>query len=73
MSTQLHKLLKTEPELPDDLCPEFKRKLAMELCQRFPQRVEYRRVVEYADVDRFDPIQDGNNPPVSFDYRIKLQ
>lgn len=60
-------------ELPDTLCVEMKKQMAIELCERFPGHVEFRRVVEYADYDAFELIKDEKNPPVSFDYRVRFK
>jgi hypothetical protein len=60
-------------ELPDALKSEYKRQLARELCARFPGKVEYRRVVHYADEDEYVLIKDEANPPVSFEYRVHFE
>ena len=57
--------------IPDALCREMKCKLAKELYDRFPQ-LEYRWVVEYADVDEFKPVN-KDKPQASFEYRIKFR
>jgi hypothetical protein len=54
-------------QLPDQLCGDMKLKLATELLERFPGHVQYRYVIEYADVDQFREMKE---PRACFDYKI---
>jgi hypothetical protein len=57
----------------DELSSEGKATIAKELCRAFPGRVDYRWVVEYADVDQFEPIKNPDEPNISFEYRLRLK
>lgn len=57
----------------DELSADAKVTLVKELCRAFPGRVYYRWVVEYADVDRFEPIKNPEQPDISFEYRLRLK
>jgi hypothetical protein len=59
--------------IPDELCSEKTVILARELCQRFPGRVYYHCIINYADVDEFRLIESPEKAHSSFEYKLKLK
>jgi hypothetical protein len=49
-----------------------RRVIVKELCNAFPGKIMYRKVIEYADVDEFRLIEKPEDPNISFEYKLNL-
>jgi hypothetical protein len=59
-------------DLPIGMTTQDRQQLVRELCERFPNHVDYKKIIDVEE-EVFILVEDPNDPPISSDYRIRIK